>query len=139
MSVAVLGVNVTVIINEVLVACVVRWINVDYINLSSVGIGKLRQSGKVVALDNEVVGSVWVIGDYWVDFIIVALDEDRKVFPQTFLNVLGLFFPYKPIFLVTSYKFKQCSLFLVAQFLKVLYFTGKIRLVHGTSGCFESA
>ena len=67
---------------------------------------QLNKSGKVVALYNEVVRSVGVIGDYWVDFIIVALDEDREVFAKAFLDVFGLFFPYKPVLLMSSYKFK---------------------------------
>lgn len=133
-------INIIIIILEFIVfPCIVRWINVNNINLSSVGIGKLRECGKIVALDNEVVGSVQVIGDYWVDFIVVALDEDRKVFPQTFLNILGFFFPYKPVLLMSSYEFEQRVFFLVAQSLKGLYFSSQFCFIHGTSGCLKSA
>ncbi len=103
------------------------------------GIGQLRKSGEVVTLDNEMVGRVGVIGDYWVYFIIVALDEDREVFPKTFLYILGLFFPYKPIFFMASYEFEQRCFFLVAQPIKGLYLSRKFCLVHGTSSCFDAA
>lgn len=114
MSVTILFVYIVVIIDKVFVASIVGRIDIDNINLTSVSVGQLCESSEVVALDNEVVGSVWVIGDYWVDFIVVALDEDRKVFPQTFFNVLGLFLPYKPILLMSSYEFEQRGFFLVA-------------------------
>lgn len=128
-----------IIINEIFLSGIVWWIYIDNINLTCVSIGKLRQSGKIVALDNEVVGSVWVIGDDRVDFIVVALDEDREVFSKTFLDVFGLFLPYKPVLLMSSYEFKQRGFFLVVQTIKCLYLSRKFCLVHGTSGCFEAA
>lgn len=85
------------------------------------------------------VGRVGIVGDYRVDFVVVALHEHGKVFPQTFLNVLSFFFPYKPIFLVPSNEFEQCRFFLVVQSLKGLYFPSKFCLVHGVGGRFGSA
>lgn len=97
---------------------------------------KLRQCSEVVALNYEVVGSIGIIRNNRVDFIVVALDEYRQVFPEAFFDVFGLVFPYEAVFLMTSYKFEQRGLFLVAQPIKGLYLSSKFCLVHGTSGCF---
>lgn len=101
------------------------------------GIGQFGEGGEVVALNYDVVGCVGIFRYNRVDLIVVALDKDRKVFPKAFLDLLGLFFPYKPIFFMSSYEFEQRGLFLVAQSVKGLYFSSKFCLVHGTSGCFE--
>lgn len=85
------------------------------------------------------VGCVGVVRYNRVDFIFVALDEDREVFSKTFLDVFGLFFPYKPVLLMSSYEFKQRGFFLVAQPINGLYLSSKFCLVHGTSGCFKPA
>lgn len=114
MSIFILSVNIGVIVCKIFMPRIIRRIDVDYIYFTCVSIGKLRQSSKVVALDDEVVGSVGIIGDYRVYFIIVALDEDREVFAKAFLNVFWLFFPNKPILLMSSYEFEQRGLFLVA-------------------------
>ncbi len=74
-----------------------------------------------------------------VDFIVIALDEYREVLPKSFLNIFGLIFPYKPVFLMTTDEFEQRRFFLVVQRLKGLYLASKFSLVHGTGGCFGSA
>lgn len=115
MSKLVIRIYIFVIVFEIFVPSVVRRINVDNINLARVCVRKLRQCSEVVALDYEVIRSIGVIRNNRVDFFIVALDEYRQVFPEAFFNVFGLFFPYKPILFMTSYKFEQRSFFLVAQ------------------------
>lgn len=80
MSKRILAVNKSIIVYEIFLASIVRRVDVDNIYLACVGIEQLRECGEVVALDNDVVGSVGVVGDNWVDFIVVALDEDREVF-----------------------------------------------------------
>ena len=95
------------------------------------GVGQLGEGGEIVAFDNEVVGCVGVVGDYRVDFIIVALDEDRKVFPKSFLDIFGFILPHEAVFLMTSYKFEQRGFLLVAQTVKGLYLSSKFCLVHG--------
>ena len=133
------SINIGIIVNEVFVPCIVRRINVDNINLARVCVRKLRQCSEVVALNNEMVGSIGIIRNNRVDFIVVALDEDRQVFPKLFLDVFGFIFPYKPVLLMSSYEFKQRGFFLVAQPINGLYLSSKFCLVHGTSGCFKPA
>ena len=107
MSKRILAVDKSIIIYEIFLASIVRRVDVDNINLARVGVRQLRECGEIVALDNEMIGSVRVIGNYRVDFIIVALDEDREVFAKAFLDVFGLFFPHKPELLITTNEFKQ--------------------------------
>lgn len=139
MAKTILSVNIGIIVNEVLVSSIVRRVDVDNVNFASVGIGQFRERGEIVALNYEVVGCIGIVGYNRVDFIVVALDEDREVFAKAFLDVFGFFFPYKPVLLMSSYEFKQRGLFLVAQTIKCLYLSRKFCLVHGTSGCFEAA
>ena len=69
------------------------------------------------------------------DFIIVALDEYRQVFPKSFHNVFGLILPYKAVLFVLSKELEQRRFFLGAQSLKGLYFASKFRLIHGDRIC----
>ncbi len=85
------------------------------------------------------VGSVWVVRYNPMDFVVIALDEERKVFAKAFFDVFGLFFPYKPVLFMSSYEFKQRGFFFIAQPIKCLYLSSKFCLVHGKSGCFEAA
>lgn len=77
------------------------------------------------------VRSVGIVRNYRVDFVVVALYENGQVFTKPFLDVFGLFFPYKAILLMPSYEFKQRSLFLVAQAVKSLYFSSQFSFIHG--------
>lgn len=113
MSIFILSVNIGVIICKIFMSRIIRRIDVDYIYFTCVGIGQLGEGGEIVALDYEVVWGVGVVGDYRVDFIIVTLDEYRQVFTKAFLDVFGFFFPNKPIFFMSSYKFEQRGFFLV--------------------------
>ncbi len=134
MKIGILRIHKIIIIIEtslpLFASCIIRRIYINYIYLAGVSIRQFSKSGEVVALDNEVIGSIGVIRYYRVDFIVVALDEDREVFAKTFLDVFGLFFPYKPVLLVSSYEFKQRGFFLVAQPIKGLYLSSKFCLVH---------
>ncbi len=132
-------INKSIIIFEIVLPAIIRRVDVDNVNFASVGIGQFRERGEIVALNNEVIGSVGIIGYNRVDFIVVALDEDGEVFAKAFLDVLGLFFPYKPVLFMSSYKFKQRGFFFVVQTIKGLYLSSKFCFVHGTSGCFEAA
>lgn len=58
MTVAVFGVDVGVVVDEVFVAGVVGWIDVDDVDFSGVGIGQGGEGFEVVALDDDV---VWII------------------------------------------------------------------------------
>lgn len=44
-----------------LTTCIIRWVDVDYINLASMSVGKLCKCSEVVALDNEMIRSVGII------------------------------------------------------------------------------
>lgn len=56
MAVVVFGVNVGVVIDEVLVAGIVRGIDVDNVDFALVSVGKCCQGFEVVALNYYVVG-----------------------------------------------------------------------------------
>lgn len=58
MAVAVFGVNVGVVINEVLIAGIVRRIDIDYIDFTSVGISEGGKSFEIVALNKNMIGSI---------------------------------------------------------------------------------
>ncbi len=76
------------------------------------------------------VGSVGIVRNNWVDFIVVALYEYGQVFPKAFFDVFGLVFPYKAVLFMTSYKFEQRGFFLVAQTVKGLNLSSKFCLIH---------
>ncbi len=55
MAVAVLGVYVGVVVDEVFVAGVVGRVDVDYVDFALVGVGQGGKSFEVVALDKDVI------------------------------------------------------------------------------------
>ena len=54
-AVAVLGVDVGVVVDEVFVASIVRWIDVDHIDFAGVGVGEGGEGFEIVALDYDMV------------------------------------------------------------------------------------
>lgn len=129
----VFGVYIRIIIFEILVASIIRRVNVDYINLAGVSVGQFGKGRKIVSLDYNVVWRLRVIRYYWVDFIVIALYEDGKLVTQTIFDVLRLFFPNKAILLVATQQVEQRGLFLVFETFKGLYFSCQFCFVHGTS------
>lgn len=57
-AVGVLTVHIAVVIDEVFVAGVVGWVDVDDVDFTSVGVGKSGEGFEVVALDDDV---VWIV------------------------------------------------------------------------------
>lgn len=132
-------INEGIIIFEIVLTAIIRRVYVNNIDFTRMGIGQFRNRGEIIALNYKVVRCIGIVGDYRMDFIIVALDKYGQVLPKLFLDVFGLFFPYKTVFLMAAYEFEQRGLLLVCQSLQSLYFASKFCLVHGTSGCFKAA
>lgn len=55
MAVAVLCVDVTVVIDEVFVAGVVGWVDVDYVDAALVGVAECCKGLEIVPFDNNVI------------------------------------------------------------------------------------
>ncbi len=81
MFIIIVRANKRIIINKTTISIrisgIVRWVNIDDINLAGMGVRKLGKRGEIVALDYQVIRGVGVVRNYGVDFFIVALDEYR--------------------------------------------------------------
>ena len=112
MSEIILIINKVIIIFPILSTCIVRWIDVDDINLSSVGVGQCGECLQVVTLDQDVVRGIGAVAD---DALCLVLDQHRQFIAQPFLNVLGLVFPHKSIRLLGAQQFKQSTALIISQ------------------------
>ena len=110
MAVAVLLVYKLVIIDKILVAGVVRRIDVDDINFSFVRIGKGGQGFEVVALNKDMAGRIGILTD---NSLAGIFNQPRQFLAEPFLHVFGLVFPYQTIFLLLAEQLYQCRFLVV--------------------------
>ncbi len=59
MAIAIFAINKRVVVNEVFVACVVWRIYIDYVDFTCMGICEGGKGFEVVALDKNMIGSIW--------------------------------------------------------------------------------
>lgn len=102
----------SIIILEVFITSIIRRIYIDNIDFTCMGICEGCKRFEVVALNNNVIGS---IGPGNGQSPIFILDQNRKLIPKTFFNVFGLIFPHKPVGFMLAEKSQKCRTFIVRQ------------------------
>lgn len=60
MAVAILSIYISIVINKIFVACVVRGIYIDYVNFAFVGVCKCSECFEVVALNQYMVRRIGI-------------------------------------------------------------------------------
>ena len=117
MTITIFSINPIIIIFEfVFFPCIVRRIDIDDINLAFVGVAEGCEGFEVVALDEDMVGSIRSIRD---DAALLYLGQHGKLLAQAFLHVLLFVFPNKAVFLMLPKQPYQVTLFLVGEAFKV--------------------
>ncbi len=112
MAIAVLFVYIAVVVDKVPIARVIRRIDIDDINLPLVRIGKGGEGFEVVALYEDVVWRIRIVGD---NGTVRHLFQHRQLLAQSLLHVFRLVFPHKAIRLVLGKEFKQLASLLIGQ------------------------
>ena len=116
-----------VIISKILVASVVRRIDIDDINLSLVGIAEGGKCFQVVALYQNMVGSIRLAARYR---FVLHLAKHRQLLAQPLLHILWLVLPHQPILLVLAQKTDKVAPLVVGQPLQGLQLADKFTLVY---------
>lgn len=98
----ILFVNKLVIINKIVIPRIVRRINVNHIHLTLVRITKGSKGFEVIALNQNMVGSIGRIRNQSTFF---DFGQHRQFIPKAFLYVFGFVLPNQTIFLVRPQKF----------------------------------
>ena len=112
MSIAVFGIYKRVVIDEVLVACVIRRIDVDDINLSLMRIAEGSECFEVVTLNQNMVRSIRFIAQYCLVFYFT---QNGQRVTQPFLYVFWFIFPHQSILLMLTQQPDEAATLVVGQ------------------------
>ena len=127
MAVAVLLVHELVVIDKVLVARIVRRIDVDNVNLALVRIGKGGKGFEVIALDKDMVGRIGILTD---DSLAGIFNQHRQFFAKPLFHIFGLVFPHQSILLLLAEQLYQCRFLVVCQTIYSAYLICQFIPVH---------
>ncbi len=112
MSVWAFLVNKAVIVDKILISCVIRRIDVDYVYPAHVGVGEGDERVKIVAFDENMVQS---IRRRTYNRTLLDLRQDRNPLPLVLLGRLRLVFPDKTILFSLPQRINHLRLFLIAE------------------------
>ena len=99
-------INITVIVLEVLIAGVIRRVNVDYIYFAFVGVGKRGECVQVVALNEDMIGRIVSIADYCTIFY---LGKNRQLGFELRFYRFGLVLLHQPVFGGGAQQFEETA------------------------------
>ena len=97
MTIAVLRIHILVVIDEILVARIVRRVDIDDVNPPLVRIAEGGECLQIVALDEDVIGRVGGIAD---DGAVLYFAQDGELVAQTLLDVFGFVLPHEAVLLL---------------------------------------
>ena len=127
MTISVLLVHKTVIIDKILITGVVRRIDVDDVNPALVRIGKGSQGFEIVTFDKDMAGRIGILTD---DSLAGVFNQHRQFFAKPFLHLFGLVFPDQTIFLLLAEQLYQCRFLVVCQTIYSAYLICQFILIH---------
>lgn len=127
MTIAVLTVYKRIVVNKILIACIIRRIDIYYVNLALVSISESGERFKVVTFDKDMVRR---IGRLAHDGTLRHLRENRKFVHKSCFYFFRLVLPHQAILLLRSQKLNKRSLLFVCQAIKLRYLFRKFIFIH---------
>ena len=127
MSKCIIFIHKRVIIDEVLIARIIRRIDVDDINLSLMGIAEGSKSLQVVTLNQNMIGGIWLVTRYR---LVLHFSQNGQRLSQPFFYVLWFILPHQPILLMLTQQPDEAAALVVAKTLQGLQLADEFRFVY---------
>ena len=127
MTIAVLTVYKRIVVDKILIACIIRRIDIYHVNLALVCISESGERFEVVTLDKDMVGR---IGRLTHDGTLRHLRENWQFVHKTCFYFFRLVLPHQAILLLRTKKLNKRSLFFVCQSFELRYFFRKLIFVY---------
>lgn len=127
MTIAVFTVYKRIVVDKILIACIIRRINIYYVNLALVSIGESGKRFEVVTLDKDMVGRIGRVAH---DGTLRQLRENRQFVHKTCFYFFRLVLPHQAILLLRTKKLNKRSLLFVCQSFELRYFFRKFIFIH---------
>ena len=127
MAIAVFTVYKRIVVDKILIACIIRRIDIYHVNLALVSISESRERFEVVTLDKDMVGR---IGRLTHDGTLRHLRENRQFVHKTCFYFFRLVLPHQAVLLLRTKKLNKRSLLFVCQAIKLRYFFRKFIFIH---------
>ena len=118
MTIAVFTVYKRIVVDKILIACIIRRINIYHVNLALVSISESGERFEVVTFDKDMVGR---IGRLTHDGTLRQLRENRQFVHKTCFYFFRLVLPHQAILLLRAQKLHKRSLLFACQAFKLRY------------------
>lgn len=127
MTIAVFTVYKRIVVDKILIACIVRRINIYHVNLALVSISESGERFEVVTLDKDMVGRIGRVAH---DGTLWHLRENRQFVHKTCFYFFRLVLPHQAVLLLRTKKLNKRSLLFVCQSFELRYFFRKLIFVY---------
>ena len=127
MAIAVFTVYKRIVVDKILIACIIRRIDIYYVNLALVSIGESGERFEVVTFDKDMVGR---IGRLAHDGTLRHLRENRQFVHKTCFYFFRLVLPHQAVLLLRTKKLNKRSLIFVCQAIELRYLFRKFIFIH---------
>ena len=127
MTIAIFTVYKRIVVDKILIACIVRRIDIYHVDFALVCISESGERFKVVTLDKDMVGRIGRVAH---DGTLRHLRKNRQFIHETCFYFFRLVLPHQAILLLRTKKLNKRSLFFVCQVFKLRYFFRKLIFVY---------
>lgn len=127
MAIAVFAVYKRIVVDKILIACIVRRIDIYHVNLALVCISESRECFEVVTLDKDMVGRIGRVAH---NGTLRHLRKNRQFIHETCLYFFRLVLPHQAILLLRTKNLNKRSLLFVCQSFELRYFFRKFIFIH---------
>ena len=127
MTIAVFTVYKRIVVDKILIACIIRRIDIYHVNLALVSISESGERFEVVTLDKDMVRRIGRIAH---DGAFGHFGKNRQFIHETCFNIFWLVLPHQAILLLRTKKLNKRSFFFVCQAIKLRYFFRKFIFIH---------
>ena len=127
MTIAVFTVYKRIVVDKILIACIIRRIDIYYVNLALVSISESGERFEVVTFDKDMVGRIGRVAH---DGTLRHLRKNRQFVHKTCFYFFRLVFPHQAVLLLRTKKLNKRSLLFVCQAIELRYLFRKFIFIH---------
>ena len=127
MAIAVFPVYKRIVVDKILIACIIRRIDIYYVNLALVSISESGERFEVVTFDKDMVGRIGRVAH---DGTLGHFGKNRQFVHKTCFYFFRLVLPHQAVLLLRTKKLNKRSLLFVCQAIELRYFFRKFILIH---------
>ena len=127
MTIAVFTVYKRIVVDKILIACIIRRINIYHVNLTLVCISESGERFEVVTFDKDMVRRIGRIAH---DGAFGHFGKNRQFVHKTCFYFFRLVLPHQAILLLRAQKLNKRSLLFVCQAFELRYFFRKLIFVY---------